>query len=1245
LQRAEYEIGPTGIAAMTDTIFDAKDLPAPATPGDGNGRFQVMLRLEKGLPQQAIDALTRLLGGRLEKAIIERGWQLEVDKGNVIVLSFPDTPARASIIAALSRRPGVEVAELDAPVRAQLVSTDTHYGNGNLWGMYGPSGDGIGAFSNAFGTHADVAWARSDISADGKVGSMRTVVGVIDSGVDPLHPDLYLNIWINQKEIPAGLATDQDSDGVITFRDLNVQVSGNYVNAVSDVNGNGRIDADDILQLPAWANGADNDANGYTDDLFGWDFRNNDNRPFESYDNTGTNGNPADSYHGSHVAGTIGALANGAGVAGVVWDVQILPMRFLGSDGTGNTSDAISAIYYYTALGLANPTLEFVGTNNSWGGGGASSLLADAIQTAGNNGHLFFAAAGNDGTNNDSLPHYPSNYAISSTFQGVAYDPVISVASITSTGARSGFSNFGVSSVDIGAPGSTIASTLAGNEWFASYTYVNLSGTSMATPHVTGAAALIASEFPGLHPADLKAAILNGGVATASLAGITVTGDRLNIPGAIDLIGPSPVITSVNPVLNLEDTSEIFTITFSEAVSGFTLSDVSVTSGHGTLSDLTTTDNIVWTVRLTLPVVETNAARILVGNRYTTALGDFGREGQSAAFTIDRIAPTVTVPTITATRDAAGANVDGTLSATLGSGDVVNVFRGGTLLGNASVTGTNWHFDDTGTLADGTYQYTARVADAATNNGPLSGNGTLVISTFMPAPTVIVSDALLNLADAMAGVTITFSEAVTGFDIGDLTATPGHGSISNLTTTNNIVWTATFTPAVVETQAAKIMVGTGYTSQVGGKTATAGESALFAIDRVAPTVTISTIAATRDGTGANVDGTLSAALGSGDVLKVYRDSALLGDATVTSTSWHYDDLTALANGTYQYTARPFDAAGNQGTQSNQASLLVATYLPAPTVTVSDTSLRLADPNPIVTVTFLEAVTGFDIGDLSVTPGHGSISNLTTTNNIVWTATFTPAVVETQAAKIQVGSGYTSSAGGLPGTAGESAAFTIDRIAPTAKVLTIAATRDGTGANVDGTLSAALGPGEVLKVYRGSTALGNATLTGTSWHYDDTAALADGTYQYRARVIDAVANVGAYSSLAPLVVLSPPMSASSSTEFDPSLALGVSSLSALGTLPLLLSGNDGMVAGPFAATGLSVMPTSPSWVESTATDLEVRLAETQSSYLAISPPGSSGTSEIIVPADQQLGATNILTLVAQNPVDTWAIGTIHIDTIV
>jgi len=253
--------------------------------------------------------------------------------------------------------------------------------------------------------------------------------------------------------------------------------------------------------------GIDNDSNGYIDDVRGWDFAYNDNNPMD------VDG------HGTHVAGTIaGKGNNGVGVTGVAWNAKIMPLKFLDDSGSGYTSSAILAINYATAKGVKL-------TNNSWGGGGYSQALYDAINTAGQQGALFIAAAGNDGTNNDIYPAYPASYNLAN---------IISVASTTRTDGLSWFSNYGATTVDLGAPGSDIYSTLPNSS------YGTLSGTSMASPHVTGAAALLWSQNPTWTAQQVKDRLMQTTDPISALSGKTVTGGRLNINNALAGFTPPP---------------------------------------------------------------------------------------------------------------------------------------------------------------------------------------------------------------------------------------------------------------------------------------------------------------------------------------------------------------------------------------------------------------------------------------------------------------------------------------------------------------------------------------------------------------------------------------------------------------------------------------------------------------------------------------------------------------------------------
>ncbi len=240
----------------------------------------------------------------------------------------------------------------------------------------------------------------------------------------------------------------------------------------------------------------DNDGNGYVDDVHGYNFA------------AGT-GDPMDDHsHGTHCTGTIAAEGNnGQGVTGVAWNARVMGIKFLGKNG-GTTENAIESVIYATKMKADI-------ASNSWGGGGFSQALNDAI---GSFPGLFVAAAGNSSTDNDTRPHYPSSYGS---------DNILAVASTDSKDALSSFSCYGKESVDIAAPGTQIYSTVPGGG------YASKSGTSMATPHVSGEAALIMSKYPELTPAEVKQAIIEGGDNVDALASKIASGKRINAYGGL----------------------------------------------------------------------------------------------------------------------------------------------------------------------------------------------------------------------------------------------------------------------------------------------------------------------------------------------------------------------------------------------------------------------------------------------------------------------------------------------------------------------------------------------------------------------------------------------------------------------------------------------------------------------------------------------------------------------------------------
>ena len=257
-----------------------------------------------------------------------------------------------------------------------------------------------------------------------------------------------------------------------------------------------------VNPLEVAGNGIDDDGNGYIDDVHGINAINRSGNALDDND------------HGTHVAGTIAASANDAGDhVGVAFNVRLMALKFLAADGSGSTSDAIACIEYAVAQGVDV-------LNNSWGGGPYSAALEDAIAQANAAGILFIAAAGNDASNNDNLPAYPASYAVPN---------VVSVAAIDRRGELASFSNFGATSVDLAAPGVAIFSTTAGTD----AEYDSFSGTSMATPHVSGVAALLKSQWPADTVATQVQRLLASTVPLASLQGRVATGGMVDAFGAL----------------------------------------------------------------------------------------------------------------------------------------------------------------------------------------------------------------------------------------------------------------------------------------------------------------------------------------------------------------------------------------------------------------------------------------------------------------------------------------------------------------------------------------------------------------------------------------------------------------------------------------------------------------------------------------------------------------------------------------
>jgi alpha-tubulin suppressor-like RCC1 family protein/subtilisin family serine protease len=311
---------------------------------------------------------------------------------------------------------------------------------------------------------------KAEAAWDITTGSRSVVVGVVDSGFDITHPDLQPNVWTNPGETPS--------------------------------------------------NGLDDDGNGFADDVHGWDFFHDDSTVFDRP--AGAPDDDETDFHGTHVAGIVGAAGgNGVGIAGVNWQVSLMSLKVLGpADETSSSVFNTLRAYNYarqmrelfqSSGGTKGANVRVL--NNSYGGLGRSQAELDAILALSGAGILFVAAAGNERTNNDFVPVYPASYAAPN---------VISVASLTRHQGISQFTNTGPRSVHMWAPGDQILSTLPRND------YAYATGTSMAAPHVAGAAALLCAANPGITMARLRAALLFSGDEFGSFPPTTMMNRRLN---------------------------------------------------------------------------------------------------------------------------------------------------------------------------------------------------------------------------------------------------------------------------------------------------------------------------------------------------------------------------------------------------------------------------------------------------------------------------------------------------------------------------------------------------------------------------------------------------------------------------------------------------------------------------------------------------------------------------------------------
>ena len=460
------------LAQQGENTTPAASEDSPSFKGQDGQRAatgQMIVKLAEGATEEDLEELNRRNNARTDK-------QLAPDA--VPGLYRVILPRGLAVRDAVARYNGSGVIEYAEPDYIRYPAThppdspdDTDYSK--LWGLHNTGQTGG---TNDADVDAPEAWHLTTGN------DSNPLIAVIDTGVDIAHPDLAGNIWTNTVE-------QQGTSGV------------------------------------------DDDNNGKVDDINGWDEFNNDASLYDP------NSDGKGDEHGTHVAGTIGGVGNNkTGVTGVNWQTDVAVCKFLGPDG-GYTSDAIACVEY-VAVKLGAKV-----SNNSWGGGGYSQALYDMIDAARQKGHIFVAAAGNGGwdgrgDDNDKWPSYPASYgdsvavAKNTNPDKPGLDNVIAVAASDKYDKKASYSNYGNRSVHLGAPGSSIYSTLPSSK------YGSYSGTSMATPHVAGTVGLIWAKNSGVSYTQVKSLLLSN-VDKKSSLDKTVSDGRLNAYKAVNAT-PTP---------------------------------------------------------------------------------------------------------------------------------------------------------------------------------------------------------------------------------------------------------------------------------------------------------------------------------------------------------------------------------------------------------------------------------------------------------------------------------------------------------------------------------------------------------------------------------------------------------------------------------------------------------------------------------------------------------------------------------